>query len=991
MFVRLDRILIALALFALMTAESMGQSNTATILGTVSDATGGGIPGVTVTVTNVKTRITKTATTDANGAFEAPLLSVGDYALSASMAHFKHSERTGIHLDAEQKVKIDITLQVGDVSERVTVEAAATLLATQTQDRGMVIGASQVADLPLNGRNFSQLISLEAGVVVGGQISGAITFNGLPYQGTTINIDGTDAANPDRPTTTNFGGQTTMNLISEDFIQEFKTSQGVFSAETGRASAGSVNVITKSGTNEFHGGLYEFVRNDKFDARNFFAAQKDKLRLNQFGANMGGRFIKDKLFFFGGWEGGRQIRGSQVTGTVPTQQLDNLLIAANPAYAPILNLMPPVTQPIAGDPYRGIHRRSANTIDREGVYIGRLDYTPRAQDSFFARYTLMNAFVQTPDLSPVNGLTYPSQDQSATGSWLHTLNPRTVNEFRFGFNKQDLPRTYASFAPFQTGQLMGYITTTTEKFLRANGGSFTYLDNISHTVGRHSLKAGVEVRRFHYGRSNYQNPIYFFNTLNDLLTSSPFQVQVNPLFLPVTRMQTTETGLYFQDDFRVTSHLTLNLGIRWEYYSPPTEKNGNLYNVVDSPYGPFRQKGDPMWNKDLNNFGPRFGLAWEMFGSSKNVLRAGTGVFYSENMLRNVSNLTQPPQTPGFIYLSPADTPNLRYPIDLSHGFDTSNLTGLSRLLNDPDHRTTYSEQWTVDYQREIAKDLVVTVGYVGNRGLKLLQLQFLNQIAANGLRPYTSIGQIRYEANNGSSAYHAFETTVRKRFSHGFLINGHYTYGKAMTYGGSEEGINDIQDPNNIRGSRSRTTLSLAHVVSIDYGWDLPLGHLLGSSTNPVGRFVLNGWRINGITSMRSGFPLNITSGSDNFGSGQSLGQRPNYIGGDIRNGTGDYRSSNLHNYIDRTDFTPNTKGQYGNLGGYVLTGPGSENFDFSIFKSTKIRERVTVQFRTEFFNVLNHANFGNPNTALNSGTFGRITSAATSRDVQFGLKLLF
>jgi hypothetical protein len=653
--------------------------------------------------------------------------------------------------------------------------------------------------------------------------------------------------------------------------------------------------------------------------------------------------------------------------------------------------MPPVTQAIAGDPYRGIHRRSANTIDRENVYMGRLDYAPRSSDSFFARYTIMNGFVQTPDLSPVNGLTYPSQDQSATGSWSHTISPRTVNEFRFGFNKQDLPRTYASFAPFQTGQLMGFVTTTTEKFLRANGGSFTWLDNFSHTVGRHSLKAGFEIRRFHYGRSNYQNPIYFFNTVTELLNSTPYQVQVNPLFLGVTSIQTTETGLYFQDDFRATPHLTFNLGMRWEYYSPPTEKNGNLYNVVDSPYGPFRQKGDPMWDKDLNNFGPRFGLAWEMFGSSKNVLRLGAGVFYSENMLRNISNLTQPPQTPGFIYLTPSDTPNLRYPIDLSHGFDTSGITGLSRLLNDPRHRTTYSEQWSLDYQREIAKDLALTVGYVGNRGLKLLQLQFLNQIGLNGQRPYPNIGQIRYEANNGDSVYHALQTTVRKRLSHGFLINGHYTYGKAMTYGGSEEGINDIQDPNNIRLSRSRTTLSLTHVASIDYGWELPLARALGSSKNPVGSFLLKGWRINGITSMRTGFPLNIVTGTDNFGSGQALGQRPNYVGGDIRASTGDYRTSNLHNYINRAPFVTTTKGQYGTLGGYVLTGPGSQNFDFSVFKETRIRERVNIQFRTEFFNVFNHANFGNPNTTLSSGTFGRITSAATSRDIQFGLKLLF
>ena len=252
--------------------------------------------------------------------------------------------------------------------ESVTVNAGTSLLATQTSERGVVIGAGQVDNLPLNGRNFTQLISLEPGVVVGGQINGAITFNGLPYQGTTINVDGTDAANPDRPTTSNFGGQNRMNIVSQDFIQEFKTSQGVFSAETGRASAGSINVITKSGTNQFHGSVFEFLRNDKVDARTFFAAKKDKLRLNQFGGTLGGPIVRDKLFFFGGWEGAREIRGTQITGTVPTDSFRSQMLAANPAYAAILNLTPHVTEPMPRDGKRLLSGAEDQTV-RLGVMV----------------------------------------------------------------------------------------------------------------------------------------------------------------------------------------------------------------------------------------------------------------------------------------------------------------------------------------------------------------------------------------------------------------------------------------------------------------------------------------------------------------------------------------------------------------------------------------------------------------------------------------------
>jgi hypothetical protein len=460
----------------------------------------------------------------------------------------------------------------------------------------------------------------------------------------------------------------------------------------------------------------------------------------------------------------------------------------------------------------------------------------------------------------------------------------------------------------------------------------------------------------------------------------------------MTRLYTTEVGLFVQDDFRVKRNLTLNLGLRWEYYTPVKERDGRLYNVVDSPFGPYREPGEPIWESDYNNFGPRLGLAWDISGDSRNVIRAGAGVFYSENMLRNVTILSQPPSRPNNAFLTRADFPSLRYPINPFTLDPAAFEAPISRLLVDPNHRTSYSEQWSFDYQREITRDLAATVGYVGNRGLKFLQVHFLNQIGVDGRRPDPTIGQIRYEANDGMSVYHGLQASLRKRYSRGLTFAAHYTYGKAITNGGgAEEGINDIQDPNNIRASRSRTTLSVDHVVNINYSWDLALDRLLSSSPGAFGRILLRGWSVNGITSLRSGFPLNITAGRDNFGSGQSLGQRPNYLGGNLREGTSDYRTSNLHAYVNRAPLAQSGRGQYGNVGAWVLAGPGSHIWDFSVFKNTAIKERVTLQFRTEFFNLFNHTNFSNPNTNLNSGTFGRITGAGASREIQFGLKLIF
>ena len=337
-----------------------GQVNTAAILGSVTDATGAAVPAAQISVLNVGTQATLTAV-----------------------------------MDATQRVKIDVRMEVGVVTESVTVTGGAPLVSTQNTELGVVIAEDQVRNLPLNGRNFAQLIALEPGAVVSG---GAVYFNGLTRDGVNISVDGTDASNPDRPATSDFGGQTQQNILSVEFIEEFKTTKGVFSAELGRAASGGVNVITKSGTNAFHGTVYEFLRNDRLDARNFFAARKDKLRLNQFGATAGGPIVRNRVFFFTGWEGVRERRGRQITGEVPTDSLRQRMLAANPAYGRLLELLPPSNED-RGNPDRGFHRRSDVRSNREDSGIVRLDFNPTSKDRVFVRYTILDAYTVNPGLS----------------------------------------------------------------------------------------------------------------------------------------------------------------------------------------------------------------------------------------------------------------------------------------------------------------------------------------------------------------------------------------------------------------------------------------------------------------------------------------------------------------------------------------------------------------------------------------------------------------
>ncbi|MBM3746760.1 MAG: TonB-dependent receptor [Acidobacteria bacterium] len=978
-----------------------GQVNTATLVGTVKDTSGGVIPAAQVGARHTGTGVSYSATTAANGDYILDRLPIGEYILSAAMQGFKTIERRGIRLDATERAKVDLVLEVGTVTENVTVTAGAPLVSTQTTELGAVIGEQQVRNLPLNGRNFAQLISLQAGTVRSG---GGIYFNGLTRDGVNVAVDGTDASNPDRPSTQDFGGQTQQNILSVEHISEFKMTTGTFSAETGRALSGAVNVITKSGTNEFHGTIYEFIRNDKLDARNFFGSERDKLRMNQFGATAAGPVRRNKLFFFAGWEGVRERRSRQISGEVPSETMRQQIRQRNPRLIPWLEILPPATS-ATRDPNVGFHRRSDVDTNREDSATARLDYHPRATDLFFFRYTILDADAVAASLAPTNGLIYPTQNRSGTASWTRTLTPRAINELRAGANKQDIPRVHGAFQPRGIPQLRGVFNTDLVKLLRANGGSWSILDNLSYNVGRHSVKAGFELRRFHYGRAEWQNPIYTVNSIDDLLAGRFTQV-ILTAGSDTKRMQENHWGFYLQDDLRVSSPLTLNLGLRYEYYSPTSERENSLFNVVDVWYGAWREPGKPILERDRNNFGPRFGLSWDIGGRSKDVIRAGVGVYYAPNALRELTTMVEPPDRPAKITLTRADG-DFPMPMDETAFFaDIGSVPApAGRLVFDPFARSSYSVQWSFNYQRALVQDLALQVGYVANRGVKNKDLWFPNEInPATGRRPLPALGRVRQMENSDMSVYHSMQASLRKRFSRGFQLNGHYTYGKNISIGGVDNFTNSqsprVQDHENRRASRGRSDADLTHIFTLDYAWDLPFHKWLGTDSGAVHKLA-SGWQIMGITSARSGFPMYITSGRDNRGNGDSQAQRPDAVAG-VNPKVSGFRESNDHRFLDPAAFADpcgarglrRPCGLYGNLGKNVLSGPAAFNTDFSVFKNTPLSERYTLQFRTEFFNLLNHANFSAPPAArlqLSSASFGQITGASSPREIQFALKLIF
>jgi hypothetical protein len=427
-----------------------------------------------------------------------------------------------------------------------------------------------------------------------------------------------------------------------------------------------------------------------------------------------------------------------------------------------------------------------------------------------------------------------------------------------------------------------------------------------------------------------------------------------------------------------------------------------LFNVVDNIFGPFRKQGEPISEPDRNNFGPRLGLSWDIGGSSRNVIRAGAGMYYSPSAPRHITNMTGPPGRPFFVTLFGSD--GYRLPVDEAALFaDPDRFPAITgRTVLDTHARTSYSMQYSFNYQRMLASNLVLETGYIGTRGLKLMDIAHYNQpdlVFGTQLAP--ELGRIDALERSGMSTYHALQTSLRKRFSHGFQLNGNYTYGKTITvgsidtFGGSDSP--EVQDHTDRRASRGRAGNDLTHVFVLDYAWDIPLQTWLPAQSSAMGRLV-NGWKVMGITSSRSGFPIYVRSGLDNRGTGNSIAQRPD-LRTDVSPKMDDYHESSNHLFLNPAAFADPCSsrqmkrpcGIYGNLGKNVLSGPSAFNFDFSVMKETTVTERSLLQFRMEFFNLLNVVNFDNPNAQLSSGTFGRITSAAAAREIQLALKLIF
>ena len=1069
---RVFTICFSLVLLLAGVGQLAAQVTTATISGTVTDASGAAVPQASVQVKNAGTGSTQNITTDAAGRFNVPSLVVGDYDVQATKMGFQSLVRKGITLTVGGTAVVDFSMQVGQTQTTVEVQGTVSQVETTTSTVANLVEQKQIADLPLNGRNFQQLILLSPGVNVAQTATGSFYGKGDTYsvaggrpEGQAYLLDGTDI--------TNFfnhgsGAGSLGTSLGIDAIAEFQTLTNTYSAQFGGNGA-VINAVSKSGTNGFHGSAFEFLRNSALDARDFFASTSSPpaFRRNQFGGSIGGPIKRDKLFFFTNYEGLKQSLGIENKVVVPNAAARNGFITnadgslnnvgfASQRIRDIINLYPDNGLiPIAGA--NGTKTSLANAfssgtqIGSEHYFLGRADYNISARDTIFGRYVLDKSAFTNPFPASTIGKwfeTEPTRNQYLTAELRHIVSPTVINVTRGSYVRTEnsaAPQTITpalQFYPHLGGEdgtinvtgltLLGPATLAPYTLIQ---NKFALSDDVYMTRGAHNIKLGLGMQRvqtfenqpfsasgafsfaslttFLLGTPNRYGgayPIGVANPFSNGLNSDAYRSFRETMIIP-----------YINDDWKVSAKLTLNIGLRYDFDTNPKTAINNLLVIANPPFNSiggglsttgFLKQVPNVWrsNPSLNNWGPRLGFAYDPFKNHKTSIRGGFGDTHNVIAPRTFTSgyVTGAPFPSVIITPNPA-TPVISFPNPFAGAFTQPPYSN-GQAVDYNNTRTPALYQWNLNIQRELPGSVIATIGYVGSHGSHLFtgsdQNPPISQIDASGVRhfgvnglSYTrwnpAIGLINALQTNGKSSYHSLQTNAVHRFSRGFQAQVAYTWGHSIDDGsgssGLETGGGGRSNPYNFAAERGNSTYDIRQTLRVNGVWALPF----------KGNKLIQGWQISGIMSKTTGPPIIVATGIDQALTGNSANQRPNLNSGftadSILTGT-------VGQWYNPLAYSIQTQGTEGNAGRNIVRGPGVFNMDAALLKDTKlpkISDSFAVQFRAEFFNILNHENFGIPNLNLfTSGAGARNPSAGqivTSnpgtipRQIQFALKLIF
>jgi hypothetical protein len=1004
-------------------ALASAQGKTASIAGVVTDESKAALPGATVSIKEVETGQARSLVSDAQGRYHAEDLAPGKYTVTVELSGFRTAQFADLTLTIGQAAVLNVTMQIGGISERVVVSGDASVVATRQSAVTGLVDQTQIRELPLNGRDFGQLTLLQLGVTsspstaqavdrgMGTQVSVAgARPNQISYQ-----VDGADSNTQGNGSP----GSAAGGMLGVDAVREFQVLVNNYSAEYGRSAGGIVVAVTRSGTNQFRGSMFEFTRNSRFDSRGYFddpTKPIPPLKRNQFGGSLGGPIATDRTFFFGSYEGLRQTLGQTTIANVPSMATRNRTDISS-ATRPYLLMYPEPNGPASGASAQYIQQVVSPT--NENFYVGKIDHTFSAAQNVSVKYSYDKASVDQPQAIPMwtNGTRTKSQSVVGEHKWI--MSGSLLNDVRVAWNQafeQSLSIENQAFPEslwFIPGSRFGTTNVSGLNSLGPDTQSPTFvdlksvqvIDSLTYTRGSHSVKMGGSWTHYMNDQDSSFDfgGLYSFTSIDNFVLgrANTFEGQA-PGSSTDRRWRQGLIGLYVNDDWSVSHNLTLQGGIRYEFITSPTEVDGKSSALPDLQSSNFVTGGDIFKNPSLKNFGPRGGFAWNVGGAGKDLVRGGAGLFF-EPILSNVYRAYGNRTPPFYNSINPSNPPFPNPP--------TTGGTALLRLdLLDYNLHNPYRVQYNVTYQRELWGRATATVGYIGARGFNQIRNVEYNQaiptvqadgslfFPANSTRRNPAFNSMRLRLTDGRSWYDGLVAGANRRFSNGLSAQVSYTLGHSIDEGSQAVGSGDFsnsfqppywEDPELNKGP---SDFDIRHNLVINSTWVLPFGNGSKGATKAL----VNGWQVSNIITLRSGVPFTPVLGFDRARAlprSGGAGQWPNLVPGCDSNPV----TGNPQQWFDVNCFSLPDAGTIGNLGRNTVRGPSYGAWDLAIFKNFGLGGARRLQVRVEGFNITNHTNFGLPSTTVFNAsglvsTAGQITTiVGTARQFQFGAKFEF